>query len=112
LSEQGFHTPDGPQGEQLQAAAYCYAWHKVQSLDGIDAFILHRHVDHAQEGGLRLGLWTRREGSVADPERRKLIYEVFRVAGTAQQEEAFRFALPIIGIKEWIEVQGREEKKK
>jgi hypothetical protein len=112
LSEQGFHTPDGPEGEQIQAAAYCYAWHKVQSLDGIDAFILHRHVDHAQEGGLRLGLWTRREGSIADPEKKKLIYEVFRAAGTARQEEAFRFALPIIGIADWSAVQLSEEKKK
>jgi|LakMenEpi03Aug12_release.lakeMendotaPanAssembly.Ray.scaffolds.fasta_scaffold217191_1 hypothetical protein len=112
LSEQGFHTPDGPEGEQLQAAAYCYAWHKVQSLDGIDAFILHRHVDHAQEGGLRLGLWTRREGSIADPEKKKMIYEVFRAAGTAEQEEAFRFALPIIGIEDWSAVRMSEEKKK
>jgi hypothetical protein len=58
LSEQGFHTPDGPDGETVQAAAYCYAWHQVAAETGIDAFILHRHVDHAQEGGLRLGLWT------------------------------------------------------
>lgn len=101
LSEQGFHTPDGADGEQLQAAAYCYAWKKVQSLKGIDAFILHRHVDHAHEGGLRLGLWTRRMESVAEPERKKLIHEIFRAAGTDGEERAFLFALPIIGIKDW-----------
>ena len=56
LSEQGFHTPDGPMGEAIQAAAYCYAYRKVARLDGVDAFILHRHVDHPHEGGLRLGL--------------------------------------------------------
>ena len=55
LSEQGFHTPDGPDGQTLQAAGYCYGWIKASRLDGIDAFILNRHVDNAQEGGLRLG---------------------------------------------------------
>jgi hypothetical protein len=104
LSEQGFHTPDGADGEQLQAAAYCYAWKKVQSLKGIDAFILHRHVDHAHEGGLRLGLWTRRMESVAEPERKKLIHEIFRAAGTDGEERAFLFALPIIGVKDWHEL--------
>jgi hypothetical protein len=104
LSEQGFHTPDGVEGEQLQAAAFCYAWKKVMALDGIDGFILHRHVDHAHEGGLRLGLWTRREGSIAEPERKKLIYETFRSAGTAEEDSAFRFALPIIGMQDWKEL--------
>jgi hypothetical protein len=56
LSEQGFHTPEGEQGEQLQAAAYCFAYKKVEALAAIDAFILHRHVDHDGEGGLLLGL--------------------------------------------------------
>ena len=69
LSEQGFHTPDGPEGEQLQAAAYCLAWNQVNRDCGIDAFILHRHVDHKHEGGLRLGLWTRKPDSVATPDR-------------------------------------------
>lgn len=101
LSEQGFHSPDGVEGERVQAAAYCYAWKKVQSLAGIDAFILHRHVDHAHEGGLRLGLWTRREGSIADPDRRKIIYEVFRAADTPMEEDSFGFALPIVGLTEW-----------
>jgi hypothetical protein len=41
-----------------------------------------------------------------------MIYEVFRAAGTAEQEEAFRFALPIIGIEDWSAVRMSEEKKK
>ena len=103
LSEQGFHTPDGPDGEAVQAAAYCYAWHQVAAETGIDAFILHRHVDHAQEGGLRLGLWTHTPGSVATPERRKPIYEVFRRADTPERDAAFAFALPLLGIPSWEE---------
>ena len=97
LSEQGFHTPEGADGETIQAAAFCYAWKRVDAIEGIDAFILHRHVDHAHEGGLRLGLWTRQAESVADPERRKAIYRVFQAAGTAEEAAAFEFARPILG---------------
>ena len=107
LSEQGFHTPDRPDGEILQAAGYAYAWRKVAALDGIDSFILHRHVDHAQEGGLKLGLWTRNpQGAhAAEPLAKKKIYEVFRAADTPQWEEAFRFALPVIGITNWNDLR-------
>ncbi len=104
LSEQGFHTPDGPDGQTLQAAGYCYGWIKASRLDGIDAFILNRHVDNAQEGGLRLGLWTRRSGTIATPESKKKIYEVFRLADSPEWEKTFRFALPVIGIHSWDEV--------
>jgi hypothetical protein len=100
LSEQGFHTPDGEKGELLQAAAYCYAYKKVEALDGIDAFILHRHVDHDGEGGLLLGLRQNKPvGGEARPKKRS--YECFRLADTPQWEEAFAFALPIIGLKSW-----------
>ena len=101
LSEQGFHSAPSENGELAQAAAYCYAYRKVASLEGIDAFILHRHVDHANEGGLNLGLWARKQNTISDPARRKPIYEVFRAADTTEWENAFRFALPIIGITNW-----------
>lgn len=104
LSEEGFDTPKGKDGEALQAAGFCYAWIKASRLDGVDAFILHRHVDHAQEGGLRLGLWTHKPGTIATPGTKKKIYDVFRLADTPQWEKAFQFALPIIGIRSWDEV--------
>lgn len=104
LSEQGFHTPAGPDGETIQAAAFCYAYKKVERLDGIDAFILHRHVDNAGEGGLRLGLRSNvpRDG---DPHPKKKIYECFRLADTPDWRPAFDFALPIIGLKSWDDVK-------
>jgi len=104
LSEQGFHTPDGEKGEILQAAAYCYAYKQVEALDGIDAFILHRQVDHAGEGGLLLGL---RRNQLAGNELRpkKRIYECFRLADTPQWEKTFAFALPIVGITNWSDVK-------
>jgi hypothetical protein len=110
LSEQGFHsdgTADGKRGERVQAAAFCYAWEKVARLDGIDAFILHRHVDHRHEGGLNLGLWRRKPDSVATPDTPKPIYDCFKAAGTSAQIEAFKFALPLIGIESWEAVMER-----
>jgi hypothetical protein len=104
LSEQGFDTPATPDGQAVQAAGFCYAWVKVSRTAGIDAFILHRHVDNAQEGGLNLGLWTHAPGTIGTPGTKKRIYEVFRAAGTPEWEPAFRFALPIIGIRSWDEV--------
>lgn len=97
LSEQGFHTPDGADGEAIQAAAYCYAYRQVAAIDGIDSFILHRHVDHPHEGGLRLGL--RRRDGAARPKKR--IYECFRRADQEDWRAAFVFALPIVGIESW-----------
>lgn len=107
LSEQGFHCRDGPDGERDQAAAYAAAYVTAARTDGVDAFILHRHVDHAHEGGLRLGLWTNKPGTVATPDRRRPMYDVFRAAGTAGQDEAFGFALPVLGARTWDEAVGR-----
>ncbi len=101
LSEQGFHTLLTPDGEQLQAAAYAYAWEKIQTLPTVDAFIYHRHVDHAHEGGLRLGLWRNAPNSVADPHSKKLIYELFQKAGTPAWRAAADALLPVTGMKAW-----------
>lgn len=100
LSEQGFHTPDGPEGESVQAAAYCYAYKIVDQLEGVDAFILHRHIDHPHEGGLRLGV-RRRQTEGPSEASRKRIYECLRLADTPQWEAAFQFALPIVGLHDW-----------
>ena len=106
LSEQGFHSPAPQEGQLWQAAAYCYAYRKVAELDGIDAFILHRHVDHQGEGGLNLGLWERKPGTISEPGQKKRLYEIFRAADTPAWEEAFRFALPIIGITNWSQLSS------
>jgi len=100
LSEQGFHTPKGIDGELVQAAAYCYAYKKIERIDGIDAFILHRHVDHPDEGGLLLGLRGLKPKD-GDPRPKKRIYECFRLADTPDWQPAFDFALPVIGLRNW-----------
>ncbi len=104
LSEQGFHTPAGPDGETIQAAAFCYAYKKIERLDGIDAFILQRHVDNAGEGGLLFGL-RGNQPRAGDPHPKKKIYDCFRAADTPQWPAAFAFALPIIGLTNWDEVR-------
>lgn len=107
LSEQGFHTPASPEGEKIQAAAYAYAWEKCKRLP-IDAFIYHRHVDHSKEGGLRLGLWRNKPGSIADPFEKKQIYDLFQKAGTPAWDEAAKALLPVVGFKSWDEVTKPE----
>jgi hypothetical protein len=103
LSEQGFQTLLKPEGEELQAAAYAYAWEKIATLHTVDAFIYHRHVDHAHEGGLRLGLWRNAPHSVADPHSKKLLYDLFQKAGTPAWREAADKLLPVTGMKSWTE---------
>src|SRR5690606_3555313 len=98
LSEQGFHTPPTPDGESVQAAAYCYAYELVDRLDGIDAFILHRHIDHPNEGGLLLGLRTREPDGTFRP---KKIWECFRAAGTGAWGRESAFAKGIVGAEVW-----------
>jgi hypothetical protein len=95
---------DDELGERDQAAAFAYAWTKVQALPGIDAFVVHRHVDHAHEGGLRLGLWTRHEGTVAEPGRRRRMWEVMRACDGPEAERALEFALGVIGVERWEDV--------
>jgi hypothetical protein len=102
LSEQGFHTPSGPDGEAVQAAAFAYAWVRVNRTAGIDAFILHRQIDAPEEGGLHLGLWWSPHTNPNGHERqKKKIYDVFQAADTDHWEKAFQFALPIIGQTSW-----------
>jgi hypothetical protein len=106
LSEQGFHTPIQPgpvEGQLRQAAGFCYAYYKVAHLDGIDAFIYHRHVDYDGEGA-HFGLWTFQPGTICTPKDKKQIYEIFKNADTLEWEKTFEFALPVIGIKNWEEI--------
>ena len=43
-------------------------------------------------------------GTIATPGRHKRIYDVFRAADGPKADEAFRFALPVIGIQSWEEI--------
>jgi hypothetical protein len=103
LSEQGFHCADTADGERDQAAAFALAWSIVTRLPGIDAFILHRHVDHAHEGGLKLGLWTNRANSICAPDRKRRIYQVFAACDTDRWPACATFALPVLGLQSFAD---------
>ncbi len=104
LTEQGFHMPGGTEGESLQAAAYAAAFYRVQHLDGIVAFNLHRHVSAKDEGGLKLGLYDWDASSSAPSGRRFASYEAFRLSGTPEAESQLAHLLPVIGLKSWTEL--------
>jgi hypothetical protein len=107
LSEQGCHAADdSDQAQRLQAACFAYAYYKVAFLDGIDAFILHRHVDHPTEEGLRVGLWNHDPSrpEPAAPYRPRLIRSVFQSIDTTRSVESTAFALDVIGIDDWGDV--------
>ncbi|WP_020575309.1 DUF5722 domain-containing protein [Actinopolymorpha alba] len=107
LSEQGCNTPNTTaESERNQAACYALGYYKVAFLPGIDAFILHRHVDHRYEGGLRLGLWWWDDtvDAPAAPKTPKLVHDVFRDIDTSRSLQATQFALGVIGIHDWSEL--------
>ncbi|RMF39804.1 MAG: hypothetical protein D6753_12945 [Planctomycetota bacterium] len=105
LSEQGFHSDNTPEGDILQAAAYAASFVRISAIEEIEAYILHRYLDHPAEGGLNLGLRKRSaDGRVGD---KRPIYDVFQAAGTERQPSAFQFALPIVGIENWTDMSPR-----
>jgi hypothetical protein len=105
LTEQGFHCPEGPDGETRQAAAFALAWKKVQALPEVESFLYHRHVDHPHEDGLKVGI-REHDGSsnILGMGRKRQIWEVIKSAGTPGEDAAFAFALPVVGRADWSEV--------
>jgi hypothetical protein len=104
LTEQGFHCRKDDQGETRQAAAYAYAWKRINAIPEIESFIYHRHVDYPGEGGLNLGLRECEGGNPNVMGTRRKIWDVFQKAGTPEEDAAFAFALPMIGRNDWINV--------
>lgn len=107
LTEQGVNSPDyGAKSLAEQAAGLAYAWRKVEALDTITAFQYHLWADDRGEGGLRLGL--RKYGDdPQDPHGIKPAWSLYQAIGTAREEEAFRSAKELIGIRDWSEVRYR-----
>ncbi|MFK7790855.1 MAG: DUF5722 domain-containing protein [Phycisphaeraceae bacterium] len=107
LSEQGLHTPKGPDGETIQAAALALAMHRIKHTPGIDAFILHRHIDSRQEGGLLLGLRHPREIDSAELGGKKKSWHVFKQFETPKWEEAAKFSLKLAGYENWKQAEPK-----
>lgn len=104
FSEQGFHSDENEESERLQAAAYAYAYWKVERTPGIEAFILHAHVDNRDEFDLNLGLWRRDKSSplANAPGSPKPIYEVFRDIDGPNRERVLASARQVVGPENWV----------
>ena len=105
LTEQGFNCTNQPEAEAQQAAGYAYAWEKIQRLGiPLDAFIYHRQVDHAKEGGLRLGLWSNQPNTISTPQQKRPIWFLFQAAGTPTWSTTAQPYLATCGLKSWDEI--------
>ncbi len=108
LTEQGFDVTQRPEALTEQAAAYAYAWEKVSRLDGaIDAFLYHRQVDHALEGGLRFGLWSNKSGTILEPDQKRPIWHLLKAADTPAWKTSAEPYLKTCGLKSWDELNTR-----
>ncbi|MGN0280626.1 MAG: DUF5722 domain-containing protein [Lachnospiraceae bacterium] len=96
LSEMGYTSTAG---QDLQSAAFVYAYKIVEANQHIDSMLFSRQTDAASEvaQGLALGINTQGGG-------RKSIYTAFKYVDTAESAKYTDFALGIIGISSWSEV--------
>ncbi len=87
-------------GENVQAAAFAYAYYIAENNQHIDSMLLSRETDDAGEvaQGLALGLSFYQNG------RRKYIYDTFKYIDTDEKDAYTEFAKNYIGIKDWEEV--------
>ena len=104
LSEQGTNSPSYSDHDlALQAAGACWAWKKVQALDGIDAMQWHGWIDSRGEFGLRIGL-RRYPDDETCPSGAKPVWRVWQAAGTDREDEIFAPYLKVIGIGSWNDI--------
>ncbi len=111
LSEQGFTATSASRGdvEQIQAAAYAYAYYIADSNPYIDAFILSRQVDAPSEvrTSCSFGLWSCRMdvGDQIIAAGRRKIWVVFKnIDKKSETLENTEFAKAILGISKWSDV--------
>ena len=96
ISELGYTSTAG---EAMQAAAFAYAYYKMEAYDEIDGFLLNRQTDAGEEvaQGLAFGLNHGGGGQ-------KQLYTVFKYIDTPQHAQYTDFAKGIIGISSWSEI--------
>ena len=106
LSSQGFSSGDNSTlGQNLQAAAFVYAYLKAKYIPDITAFIYNEQVDNKNEiTGGSFGLWTNAPDTVNEPGEKKRIYDVFKYIDTNREYEKIEFAKEIIGIENFEEI--------
>lgn len=98
LSELGYSST---KGETNQAAAFVYAYYVAASNPYIDALILSRQTDAAEEIAQDLALGLTTTGG-----QHKYIYNVFKNIDGPGADSYTEFAKTIIGISSWSEITG------
>lgn len=98
LSELGYSSA---KGEANQAAAIAYAYYAAANNPYIDALILSRQTDAAEEVAQGLALGLSYQGG-----QHKYAYEVYKNIDGPGSETYTEFAKSIIGISSWSEVIG------
>ncbi|MBR5116548.1 MAG: hypothetical protein IK096_05725, partial [Lachnospiraceae bacterium] len=93
LSEQGYSSTAG---QDVQAAAFAYAYKIAAANPDIDYFIYARETDHSSEIAEHLALGLNDLGG-----GHKRIYQVYREIDQPGGSAAVDFALSIIGISNW-----------
>ena len=84
-----------------QAAGLAWTWLKLNQLDGIDAMQYHNWEDTAFEDGIRLGLRRSIDNNLVT----KPIWNVYKAAGTAQQNSVFVQYQSLSGMTGWGVIQ-------
>ena len=104
LSENGTHSPSYSEEDlRDQAAGACWAWKKVEGLEGIDAIQWHGWIDNRGEFGLKIGL-RRYPDDETIPGGIKPVWKVWQAAGTPSEDEVFNPYLGVIGLSDWSEI--------
>lgn len=96
LSELGYTST---KGEAYQAAAFAYAYYKMEAYKEIDGFLLNRQTDAAEEVAQGLAFGLNDSGG-----RHKQLYQVFKYIDTPEHAQYTDFAKSIIGISSWSEI--------
>lgn len=96
ISELGYTSTAG---EAMQAAAFAYAYYKMESYDEIDGFLLNRQTDAGEEVAQGLAFGLNHSGG-----GQKQLYTVFKYIDTPQHAQYTEFAKGIIGISSWSEI--------
>lgn len=103
LSEQSFNST---RGEEVQAAAYAYAYYISEGNSMIEAFIYGRHVDHPSEtkSGYYWGLYDTWY-------KKRLAWHVFQYIDSKESLTFTNPLLPYTNIKKWNKVSGFKKTK-
>ncbi len=106
ISEFGVSGKLGTDSEELQAAAFAYAYYKALSLSQIEALIWHRQIDMSEENELFFGLWSNDHKGDAAALTKKKIYQVFKYIDADRvslnlAQDVTEFAPPLIGAESW-----------